>query len=115
MSPVARTCVPPHSSVLNEPSPTATTRTLSPYFSPNSAMAPEAIASCVLRTAVLTGSFFRMAALTIRSTSSNCSGVTAEKCWKSKRRRSGATSEPACLTCGPSTLRSAACSRWVAV
>ena len=41
--------------------------------------------------------------------------VTALKCAKSKRRRSGATSEPACLTCVPSTWRSAACSRCVAV
>ena len=69
MSPVARTCVPPHSSVLNAPSPIETTRTLSPYFSPNSAIAPPAIASCVLRTLVLTGSFFRIASLTSRSTS----------------------------------------------
>jgi hypothetical protein len=36
------------------------------------------------------------------------------KCEKSKRRRSGATSEPFCVTCSPSTLRSAACSRCVA-
>ena len=46
MSPVRRTWVPPHSStdqpmVLPPPSPIATTRTSSPYFSPNSARAPE--------------------------------------------------------------------------
>ena len=33
---------------------------------------------------------------------------------KSKRSRSGATSEPFCVTCGPSRRRSASCSRWVA-
>ena len=46
MSPVRRTWVPPQSStdqpmVLPVPSPMATTRTSSPYFSPNSARAPE--------------------------------------------------------------------------
>ena len=34
---------------------TETTRTVSPYFSPNSAMAPAATASCVGRTSVCTG------------------------------------------------------------
>ena len=43
MSPVARACVPPHSSVEN--SPNEITRTRSPYFSPNSATAPASIAS----------------------------------------------------------------------
>ena len=52
MSPVARTCVPPHSSRLKPG--TLTTRTLSPYFSPNSAIAPAAIASSVERTSVVT-------------------------------------------------------------
>ncbi len=37
------TCVPPHSSL--EKSPMVTTRTRSPYFSPNSAMAPCFFAS----------------------------------------------------------------------
>ena len=60
MSPVARTCVPPQSSVLNAPSPIATTRTLSPYFSPKSAIAPDAIASCVFLTDVFTVSFLRI-------------------------------------------------------
>ena len=43
MSPVRATWVPPHSSV--EKSPIFSTRTWSPYFSPNSAIAPKAIAS----------------------------------------------------------------------
>ena len=41
--PVLSTCVPPHSSCAH--SPTETTRTRSPYFSPNSAIAPIALAS----------------------------------------------------------------------
>ena len=62
MSPVRRTWVPPHSStdqpmVLPEPSPIATTRTSSPYFSPNSARAPEARASSSAISRVVTGEF----------------------------------------------------------
>ena len=53
MSPVARTCVPPHSSTLKPG--IDTTRTRSPYFSPKSAIAPAAIASSVERTSVCTG------------------------------------------------------------
>ena len=111
MSPVARTCVPPQSSVLNAPSPIDTTRTLSPYFSPNSAIAPDAIASCVFRTLVVTVSFLSTDSLTSARPAALPRGVSAEKWTKSNRRRSGATSEPACLTCGPSTLRNAACNR----
>src|SRR5260370_462918 len=47
----------------------------------------------------------RLARASMRSSSS---GVTAWKWLKSKRSRSGATREPACFTCGPSTSRSAA-------
>ena len=43
ISPVVATCVPPHSS--RETSSTSTIRTQSPYFSPNSAIAPSASAS----------------------------------------------------------------------
>ena len=45
ISAVERTCVPPHSSRDHVPSPTSTMRTTSPYFSPNSAVAPSALAS----------------------------------------------------------------------
>ena len=65
MSPVAATWVPPHSSVLKRPSPIATTRTRSPYFSPNSAVAPSAIACCVSLTVVWTTELARIASLTI--------------------------------------------------
>ena len=41
--------------------------------------------------------------------------MTASKWLKSKRSRSGATSEPACFTCVPSTSRSAQCRTCVAV
>ena len=49
------------------------------------------------------------------SISASASAFTGPWCVKSKRRRSGATSEPAWCTCSPSTSRSAACSRCVAV
>ena len=57
ISPVARTCVPPHSSRLKPG--IETTRTVSPYFSPKSAIAPAAIASCVALTSVWTGVFLQ--------------------------------------------------------
>ena len=43
MEPVRLTCVPPHNSI--ETPGTSTTRTTSPYFSPNMAVAPAALAS----------------------------------------------------------------------
>ena len=89
---------------MTNPKPgTETTRTRSPYFSPKSAMAPEAMASCVAFTSVRTGVFFRICSLTTCSISTICAGVTGLKCAKSNRSRSGATSDPACLTWGPST------------
>jgi hypothetical protein len=57
MSPVRAQCVPPQSSRLKPG--TDTTRTLSPYFSPNRAVAPAAIASPVALTSVSTVEFFR--------------------------------------------------------
>ncbi len=45
ISAVERTCVPPQSSREKPPSPTSTIRTTSPYFSPNSAIAPSDRAS----------------------------------------------------------------------
>jgi hypothetical protein len=52
MSPTAFTWVPPHSSV--EKSPMRSTRTWSEYFSPKSAMAPDALASSRLMIRVST-------------------------------------------------------------
>ena len=63
---------------------------------------------------VMTGEFsstFSLASASIRSISSSLIGLGCEK---SKRSRSGATSEPFCATCVPSRSRKAACSRWVA-
>ena len=45
MSPVARTCVPPHSSI---DGPASSTRTMSPYLSPKNAIAPSASASSLV-------------------------------------------------------------------
>ena len=53
--------------------------------------------------------------LTMRSICSRSASVTGAKWVKSKRSRSGATSEPAWRTCGPRTSRSAAWTRCVAV
>ena len=55
-SPVEPTCVPPQSSIENFGS-IITTRTLSPYFSPNKAIAPKAIASSLLISLVTTDMF----------------------------------------------------------
>ena len=72
MSPVRPTCVPPHSSTDQallalrcppaagrpaSPTPIETTRTSSPYFSPNSAMAPLSMASSSAIRRVSTGEF----------------------------------------------------------
>ena len=65
-------------------------------------------------TAVSVSAFSRTSSLTRRSTPASSSSVSGWKCEKSKRRWSGATSEPVCFTCSPSTSRSARCSRCVA-
>ena len=68
ISAVERTCVPPHSSRDHEPSPISTMRTMSPYFSPNSAVAPSAFASSSVVTIGRTGSLPVIHALTWSST-----------------------------------------------
>ena len=113
ISAVERTCVPPQSSREN-PS-ISTTRTSSPYFSPKSAIAPRRRASSIGVTNVRTGIASKTFSLTIRSTRVFSSGVSGWVCEKSKRSLSGRTAEPACLTWSPSTSRSAAWSRCVAV
>ena len=77
MSPVRSACVPPHSSTeYFSPSapPIDSTRTSSPYFSPNSAMAPAAIASSGVISRVSTELFSRMRSLTSSSTVRSSSG-----------------------------------------
>jgi hypothetical protein len=76
----------------------ATTRTSSPYFSPNKARAPDAIASSTAISRVVTGEFCSTMSLAISSTRSSSSLVIGLGCEKSKRSRSGATSEPFCAT-----------------
>ena len=112
--PVASRWVPPHSSV--EKSPMRMTRTRSPYFSPNSAMAPLRSASCRSISAGLTDDvgLHLLVDQAPRPAPPRCPSRAAP-CEKSKRRWSGATSEPACPTWVPSTLRSAAWSRCVPV
>ena len=113
MTAVLVTWDPPHNSQLK--SPTETTRTRFPYFSPNNAMAPFSFASCKAISSIVTGTFFNISSLTSASTFSSSSAETGEKFVKSKRRCSGVTSEPAWLTWFPRTFRSAAWSRCVAV
>ena len=101
ISAVERTCVPPQSS--REKPSISTTRTMSPYFSPNSIIAPSLRASSIGVSKMRTGWFAKTCSLTIRSTSVRSSGVSALSCVKSKRSLSGRTAEPACLTWSPST------------
>ena len=92
----------------------ATTRTSSPYFSPNSARAPDAMASSTAISRVVTGAFCSTMSLAMSSTRSISSALIGLGWEKSNRSRSGATSEPFWATWSPSTWRSASCSRWVA-
>ena len=57
--------MPPHSSRENEPSPTSTIRTTSPYFSPNSAIAPSRWASSSVVVSARTGWLSRIQPLTV--------------------------------------------------
>ena len=91
ISAVERTCVPPHSSRDQEPSPISTMRTMSPYFSPNSAVAPSAFASSSVVTIGRTGSLPVIHALTWSSTARTSSSVRRVPCVKSKRSLSGPT------------------------
>ena len=105
ISPVLRTWVPPHNST-DQPSallpcsravlPIETTRTSSPYFSPNRARAPASRASSTPINRVVTSSFSSTTSLAISSMRLISSGVIGFGCTKSKRSRSGATSEPRC-------------------
>ena len=117
ISAVLAACVPPQSSRENgwSSAPTETTRTTSPYFSPNRATAPAALASSMPMTRVTTGLEAKICWLTRSSTALSCSEDRASKCVKSKRRCSGVTSEPAWETCSPRTCLRAASSRCVAV
>src|SRR6185437_13450169 len=115
ISPVAPVCVPPQSSV--EKSPILTTRTRSPYFSPNNAIAPSSFTATSIgtSTSVCTVAFPSTCRFTMSSICCNSSSATPVKCEKSNRSREAFTSDPACFTCLPRTSRSAAWSRCVPV
>ena len=89
ISEVADTCVPPHSS--RETPSISTIRTRSPYFSPNSAIAPRRSASSRVVSIARTGWFEATQPPTSRSTSARSSGDSRSPCVKSKRSLSGPT------------------------
>ena len=91
ISDVVRTCVPPHSSRERLPSPISTIRTTSPYFSPNSAIAPSALASSSVVVIGRTGRLSRIRALTSSSTWRRSSSLSLALWVKSKRSLSGPT------------------------
>ena len=76
-------CVPPQNSI--DLSFMFTTRTISPYFSPKSAIAPSLRASAMGISVFSTAIPSSMAVFTKLSTFSVSSAVKAEKCVKSKR------------------------------
>ena len=86
-------------------SPTDTTRTRSPYFSPNRAMAPMALASGWVIVCADTTRSSMSTSFTCCSTSCSTAGATAVGLGKSKRRRPGAFSEPICVAVSPSRSR----------
>src|SRR3954468_6314960 len=91
ISAVARTCVPPHSSRDQSPSPTSTMRTTSPYFSPNSAIAPSERASSSVVVSARTGWLARIHSFTQSSTKRLSSSDSGAPWVKSKRSLSGPT------------------------
>ena len=90
------TWVPPQSS--RETSCTSTTRTHSPYFSPNRAMAPSLSASGRSMIIQRTGRLAFTHSLTRSSMSASSAGESAWPWVKSKRSLSGRTAEPAWRT-----------------
>ena len=74
ISPLEATCVPPHSS--RDTSPTSTIRTQSPYFSPNSAIAPSARASSRVVSSARTGSPAAIHSFTRSSTPRSSASVS---------------------------------------
>ena len=96
ISPVRSTCVPPHSSTEKRSVPIVNTRTSSPYFSPNSAVAPASMAASMPISWVSTSELPRTWSFTIFATCDNCSPVTASPWEKSKRSLSASTKEPFC-------------------
>ena len=96
ISAVLATWVPPQSS--RETSSTSITRTQSPYFSPNSAIAPSASASARSISSARTGLLALTQSLTRSSIARTSSRLSGAPWVKSKRSLSGRTAEPACRT-----------------
>jgi hypothetical protein len=94
--------------------PMSSTRTSSPYFSPNSIIAPVFCASSSAITRAWVAALARISALTSASTGGSPRRVIGALWAKSKRVLSASTSEPFCCTWAPSTSRRALCIRWVA-
>ena len=113
ISAVLFTCIPPHNSIEN--GAILTTRTISPYFSPNKAIAPIDLASSILISWIRTSIALQISSFTLRSTKLISSCVIGPKCEKSKRSLSGSTNEPAWLTWSPNTSFNAACNKCVAL
>ena len=111
--PSESTWVPPQNS--SEAGPACTTRTDEPYLSPKKAMAPMPSASSRDVSVVSTSMPVNTARLARAKTSSSSSRLGCSWWEKSKRRYSGETSDPCWRTWSPSTARSDACSRCVAV
>ncbi len=91
--PSRSTCVPPQNSLLNasprcssSSAPTATTRTVSPYFSPNSAIAPSFRPCSIGISTQLTGRSAAIFSFTSFSISAICSLVSALGQVKSNRK-----------------------------
>ena len=121
ISPVRFTCVPPHNStdhavrpLTSVGPPICTTRTSSPYFSPNRASAPSSIAASGVMIRVETFEFICTRLLTMACTRPSSSSDMALGWEKSNLKRSGPTIDPFCATCSPSTSRKASCRRCVA-
>ena len=119
ISPVRCTCRPPHSSMEKGlPSlstvPIDNTRTVSPYFSPNSAIAPLSCACVMLSISTVAGWLARICWLTMFSMVMMSCSVKALSYEKSKRNTSLLTNDPFWVTPVPRCSRRAACSRWVA-
>ena len=94
ISAVFFTCVPPHSSM---DSPNRMVRTISPYFSPNKAIAPDAIASATGIERFSSRLIFSLIRwFTNASTVLISSGFTLAKWEKSKRKFAPFTIDPFC-------------------
>ena len=91
------------------------TRTSSPYFSPNSAIAPDLRASSCDMISACTARSASTRSLTRASTSTIADCGTAPLAEKSNRNRPGAFSEPAWVAVSPSASRNALCTMCVAV